>query len=66
MRDHPLRDRADVILGVALQPGDQRQEIHLASRTTEFERLVSLSYGGPPGYASFWAANQGLDFLRKL
>ena len=66
MGDHPLRDRADVILGVSLQPGDQRQEIYLACHTPEIERLVPLSYGGPPGYASIWAANQGLDFLRKL
>ena len=66
MEDHPLRDRADVILGVALHPGDQRQEIYLAYRTPDIERLVPLSYGGPPGYASIWAANQGLDFLRKL
>jgi len=66
MEDHPLRDRADVILGVALHPGDQRQEIYLAYRTPDIERLVPLSYGGPPGYASIWAANQGLDLLRKL
>ena len=66
MEDHPIRDCADVILGVALHPGDQRQEIYLACRTPEIERLVPLSYGGPPGYASVWAANQGLDLLRKL
>jgi len=66
MENHPLRDRADVILGVALQLGEQRQEIYLAYRTPDIERLVPLSYGGPPGYASIWAANQGLDLLRKL
>ena len=66
MENHPLRDRADVILGVALHPGDQRQEIYLACHTPDIKRLVPLSYGGPPGYASIWAANQGLDLLRKL
>jgi competence/damage-inducible protein CinA-like protein len=66
MKKHPLRGRADVILGVALHPGEQRQEIYLACHTPEIERLVPLSYGGPPGYASTWAANQGLDLLRKL
>ena len=66
MENHPLRDRADVILCVALHPGDQRQEIYLAYRTPDIERLVPLTYGGPPGYASIWAANQGLDLLRKL
>ena len=66
METHPLRQQADVILGIALHPGEQRQEIFLACHTPEIERLVPLSYGGPPDYASTWAANQGLDLLRKL
>jgi hypothetical protein len=66
INNHPLKQQADVVLGVALHPGEQRQEVYLACHTPHGERLVPLSYGGPPGYASIWAANQGLDLLRKL
>lgn len=66
MENHPLRQHAEVILGAALHPGKERQEIYLACHTPEGERLVPLSYGGPPGYAPIWAANQGLDLLRKI
>ena len=66
MENHPLRQHAKVILGAALHPRKERQEIFLACHTPEEERLIPLSYGGPPGYASTWAANQGLDLLRKL
>jgi hypothetical protein len=66
IENHPLRLDADVVLGAALHPGKQRQEIFLALHTPELDKLVPLSYGGPPGYASIWAANQGLDLLRKI
>jgi nicotinamide-nucleotide amidase len=66
VNNHTLRRKADVVLGVTLMPGDQRQEIILACQTPETERLVPLSYGGPPGYAATWAANQALDLLRKI
>ena len=57
---------ADVVLGISLQYGIERQRILLAVITPTEERQVPLSYGGPPGYASTWAVNQGLDLLRKL
>ena len=66
MENHPLQQQAEAILGASLHPGKERQEIFLACHTPDEERLVPLSYGGPPGYASTWAANQGLDLLRKL
>lgn len=66
VNNHPINQRAHVILGVTLHPGEQRQKIYLVCHSPEGERVVPLSYGGPPGYASTWAANQCLDLLRKL
>ncbi len=66
VRGHPLNQDAELILGAALHPGEKRQEIFLAYRTPEVEKLHQLSYGGPPGYAATWAANQCLDILRKI
>jgi hypothetical protein len=66
IQEHPLNKEADIILGVTVQPGRKRQEITLAYRSPEGDKVRSLSYGGPPGYASMWAANQALDLLRKI
>jgi len=66
VNNHPINQRAHVILGVTLHPGEQRQKIYLVCHSPEGERVVPLSYGGPPGYAPTWAANQCLDLLRKL
>lgn len=57
---------ADVVLGVTLHYGEERQRIVLAVITPSGDRQVPLSYGGPRGYASTWAVNQSLDLLRKL
>ncbi|UCF28842.1 MAG: CinA family nicotinamide mononucleotide deamidase-related protein [Chloroflexota bacterium] len=57
---------ADVVLGVTLHYGEERQRILLAVITPSGDRQVPLSYGGPRGYASTWAVNQSLDLLRKL
>jgi competence/damage-inducible protein CinA-like protein len=57
---------ADVVLGVSLHYGSERQSILLAVITPSGDRQVPLSYGGPPGNASTWAVNQALDLLRKL
>ncbi len=57
---------ADVVLGVTLHYGEERQRILLAVITPSEDRQVPLSYGGPRGYASTWAVNQSLDLLRKL
>lgn len=59
-------DQADIIMGVTLIPGEKRQEIFLVCRYPGGERQIPLSYGGPPGYASTWTANQALDLLRKI
>ena len=59
-------NRVDVVLGVTLHPGQEQQSIFLALITPEGDRLVPLSYGGPPGNASTWAVNQSLDLIRRL
>lgn len=56
----------DVVLGVAIFPGAERQDIHIALATPHREDLFSRPYGGPPEYASRWAVHHGLDSLRKL
>lgn len=66
VNNHPIGQHADVILGVTLHPSEQRQKIYLVCHSPQGERVVPLSYGGPPGYAPTWAANQCLDLLRKL
>jgi competence/damage-inducible protein CinA-like protein len=66
IKTHPFNQLADVILGVTLHPGEKRQKIYLACNSPQAEQLIPLSYGGPPGYASTWAANQCLDLIRKL
>lgn len=64
--DYRKSNGADVVLGVSLHYGDERQRILLAVVTPNGERQVPLSYGGPPRNASTWAVNQALDLLRKL
>lgn len=66
IEQHPLHLKADVVLGISLQPGESRQEIYLAYHSPGGKQLRRLSYGGPPAYATTWATNQGLDLLRKL
>jgi nicotinamide-nucleotide amidase len=66
IKQHSLHLKADVILGISLHPGESRQEIYLAYHSPGGKQLLRLSYGGPPGYATTWATNQGLDLLRKL
>lgn len=56
----------DVGLGVAVIPGTERQEVHLALVTPDRSEIVARPYGGPPEYASRWAVHHGLDLLRNL
>jgi competence/damage-inducible protein CinA-like protein len=56
----------DVCLGVALLPGPERQEVHLALVTPGKQELISRPYGGHPQYAPRWAVHHALDLLRKL
>jgi nicotinamide-nucleotide amidase len=58
--------QAQVGLGVAMQPGTERQEIYFALITPEGEQTFNRPYGGPPGYAPRWAVNHGMDLIRKL
>jgi hypothetical protein len=56
----------DVCLGIAVFPGPERQEVHLALAAPGRQELLSRPYGGPPQYASRWAVHHALDLLRKL
>lgn len=57
---------ANVALGVVLIPGETQQTLHIALISPEEERLVTRTYGGPPGLAPRWAVNLSLDIIRKL
>ena len=56
----------EVALGVALYPGKEKQELHLALFTPLEERTLTRSYGGPPLLAPSWAIHLCLDLLRKV
>jgi hypothetical protein len=56
----------DVGLGIAIFPGPERQDIHLALVTPHRQELASRPYGGPPEYATRWAVHHGLDMLRRI
>lgn len=56
----------DVCLGVAVFPGGERHEIHLALAAPDRQELSTRPYGGPPEYAARWAVHHGLDLLRNL
>lgn len=56
----------EVGLGIAVFPAPDRQEVHLALITPDREQLIARPYGGPPEYASRWAAHHALDLLRQL
>jgi hypothetical protein len=58
--------QAQVGLGVAMQPGIEKQEIYYALITPESEQTFNRPYGGPPGYAPRWAVNHGMDLIRRL
>jgi molybdopterin-biosynthesis enzyme MoeA-like protein len=56
----------DVGLGIAVFPGGERQDVHVALITPERQELFSRPYGGPPDYAARWAFHMGLDLLRRM
>jgi competence/damage-inducible protein CinA-like protein len=58
--------QADVCLGVALYPGQEVRDIHLALLTPEEEKFLHVPYGGPPKLAPRRAVNLGLNLLRKI
>lgn len=57
---------AEVGLGVALYPGQNKQEITIIVITPEGEQQFNRSHGGPPEYAPLWATNLSLNILRRL
>jgi nicotinamide-nucleotide amidase len=57
---------ADAGLGVALIPGDEKQELHLIMITPDGEQRTTRTYGGPPAYGPRWAINHSLDILRNI
>jgi len=55
---------SDVALGAALHPKRDRQELLLVLAIPGVEEQVR-SWGGPPQMAPLWAANVGLDWIRR-
>lgn len=58
--------QADVVLGVAIQPAGEKQDVHLVLITPEGKQQFTRPYGGPPEYAPRWALHHSLDVIRKL
>lgn len=56
---------ASVVLGVALSPAGEGQEIDLVLQTPLNQEVRHLSYGGHPANAPRWAVNMALDWLRR-
>lgn len=57
---------ADIGLGVAVYPGEERQDVRVAIITPEGNHTFARPYGGPPQNAPRWALHHSLDTLRKL
>ena len=58
--------QAEVCLGVAIQRGHVKQNVHMVLITPEGAQKFSRPYGGPPGNTSRWALNHSLDVIRNL
>ncbi|MFC2054004.1 competence/damage-inducible protein A [Chloroflexota bacterium] len=58
--------QAEVCLGVAIQRGREKQNVHMALITPEGAQTFSRPYGGPPGNTPRWALNHSLDVIRNL
>ena len=58
--------KAEVCLGVAIQRGHEKQNVHMVLITTEGAQKFSRPYGGPPGNTPRWALNHSLDVIRNL
>jgi hypothetical protein len=56
----------ETCLGIAIFPGPEKQDVHLALTSPDGQQSLTRPYGGPPEYAPRWAVNHGLDLLRKL
>ncbi len=60
------RYRAQVALGIRLQPQGDTQSVEIVLLSPLGPRAWRLSYGGHPAYAPQWATNMALDRLRRL
>ena len=65
-KDFHTSQGTEISLGISLYPSGEKQEIYIVLITTEKEKHISRSYGGPPQLAQTWAVNMGLDLIRKL
>ena len=54
-----------LILGVSLQPTEDKQVLFLRLITPHGNQENTRSYGGPPENADLWAASMTLDFIRR-
>lgn len=61
-----LSSHAQVVLGVSLIPGVDKQDIYISLITPLDSQVLHRPYGGAPGNASRWAVNQALNLLRNL
>ncbi len=60
-----INREADIVLGVSLIPGAERQVVYLALATAKEQQVMERSYGGAPQSAPRWAMNHALDLLRN-
>jgi competence/damage-inducible protein CinA-like protein len=61
-----LNRNAEVGLGIAIYPGEKKQDFNMVLITPTETRQFDRSYGGPPQYVSRWALNHSLNLIRKL
>jgi competence/damage-inducible protein CinA-like protein len=61
-----LERQVDVCLGVAICPGEEKQDIYFTLIMPDGQQTFTRPYGGPPEYAPRWAVNHCLDLLRRL
>jgi competence/damage-inducible protein CinA-like protein len=64
--DYRQKRETDVALGLALYPGQETQDIHVAVVTPVGVQSFTRPYGGPPKYGPHWAINHSLDIIRNL
>jgi nicotinamide-nucleotide amidase len=64
--DYRQKRETDVALGLALYPGQETQDIHVAVVTPVGVQSFARPYGGPPKYGPRWAINHSLDIIRNL
>ncbi len=64
--DYRQKRGTDIALGLALYPGPETQDIHVAVVTPTGAQSYKRPYGGPPKYGPRWAINHSLDILRNL